>query len=60
MKKARAYPRREGRCPDCDRWLVVIKEDKLPRHLCKNGEWTKGKLPSQIYPDCLTVVGAEK
>lgn len=33
-RRARAYPRIEGDCPFCKRFMVILKNGKLPRHRC--------------------------
>jgi hypothetical protein len=49
-RRERAWPRREGECPSCRRWLVLLKTGKLPRHQCKDG-YASGAVPSAIYPE---------
>jgi hypothetical protein len=52
-RRARAYPRAEGQCPLCKRWLNLRSDDRLPRHLCLDGydpAWrSAGTTPLQVY-----------
>jgi hypothetical protein len=48
-KRARAYPRIEGRCETCNRWLVISYRMRIPRHLCKDGAYAGGQIPILTY-----------
>lgn len=47
-RRARAWPRIEGECPTCRRWLALRKDKKIPRHRC--GEiFAGGTTPLSVY-----------
>lgn len=49
-RRALAYPRREGMCPECGRWLGIGAGNRIPRHQCCQGVMGGGHKPAQINP----------
>lgn len=47
-RRARAWPRIEGECAACRRWLVLRKDKRLPRHRCGH-TFTSGQIPLSVY-----------
>ncbi len=50
-RRERGWPRREGWCPHCRRFLLVNTGRTLPRHICKDGTWATNIEATIIYPD---------
>ena len=54
-RRALAYPRHEGECPRCHRWLAIGPRGVTPRHRCfwdpwKETDWRHGDKPAAVSP----------